>query len=244
MMILESVPATEKRLQLSDAFIFSCHRDLACFNTCCRNKHLPLTPFDICNLRKTLGLHSDDFLSRYTLYQVDPGSGFPVVTLKMMDDQNSGCPFVTEQGCGVYEDRPTACRLYPLGRAVGKNETGDWSGFYFMLDTPKCMGVEEKHLMRLEVWEKTQGLRPYVKMNDLMLEILFHPKRDLSQALTEKQVQKIMIACYNLDVFREFIINTSFLDIFQVEPETRQEVKEDDISLLKLGISYLKKTLF
>jgi hypothetical protein len=53
-----------------------------------------------------------------------------------------------------------------------------------------------------------------------------------------------MVASYNLDIFREFIFSTSFLDIFQVDPETREKVKEDNVVLLKLGIAYLNRVLF
>ena len=79
-MLLESVPPPEKRLQLFDSFAFSCHKNLACFNTCCRKKHLPLTPIDVLRLKGSLNLHSDSFLDKYTAYQLDQESGFPIIS--------------------------------------------------------------------------------------------------------------------------------------------------------------------
>ena len=58
------------------------------------------------------------------------------------------------------------------------------------------------------------------------------------------QLQKIMVACYNLDVFRDFVFNTGFLDLYEVDEEIRSKIKNDDTALLNLGLAYLRKTLF
>lgn len=244
-MFLEAVPPPEKRMQLSDSFLFSCHKDLACFNSCCRSKHLPLTPYDVLRLKKALNLHSDDFLTRYAVYRVDRDSGFPTISLKMREDSSALCPFVSPEGCGVYDDRPTACRLYPLGRAGGRaaGRLG-WEAFFYMLDTPDCLGIEEKRDWKIKDWQDGQGLFPYIKMNDGMLDILFHTKRDRKKPLDERQVRKVMVACYNLDVFREFVFKTEFLELFEVDQTTRSKIEEDVVALLNLGLAYLRNTLF
>ena len=53
-----------------------------------------------------------------------------------------------------------------------------------------------------------------------------------------------MVACYNLDVFREFVFNTTFLDLYEIDEEIRSKIKADDAALLNLGLAYLRKTLF
>jgi len=244
-MLLGSVPPPQKRMGPSDSFFFSCHKELPCFNRCCRKKHLPLTPFDALRLKNALNLHSDAFLADYTVYRIDPDSGFPVISLKMRDDSEDLCPFVAADGCMLYEDRPTACRLYPLGRAAGKSMAqAQWEGFYFMLDTPGCLGIEEDRVWTVAQWQESQGLLPYLKMNDRMLDILFHQKRDRKKPLTERQLQKLMVSCYNLDVFREFVFNPRFLEAFEVDEKTRSQIKHDETALLDLGLAYLRKTLF
>ncbi len=244
-MLLESVPPPEKRLQLSDSFSFSCHKDLACFNTCCRKKYLPLTPFDVLRLKSALNLSSDEFLARHTGYRLDQDSGFPIISLNMRNDSEALCPFVTSEGCGIYSDRPTACRLYPLGRAAGRSGVlEEWEGFFFMLDTPGCLGTEENKIWTMEKWQDTQGLLPYIKMNDRMLDIVFHQKRDRKRPLDERQLQKVMVACYNLDVFREFVFKTRFLGVYEIDEKTALKIKDDETALLNLGLAYLRKTLF
>jgi Fe-S-cluster containining protein len=50
-----------------------------------------------------------------------------MVKLSMGRDEGHRCPFVTDKGCSIYEDRPEACRLYPVGWAPawvdGEGET-------------------------------------------------------------------------------------------------------------------------
>lgn len=242
-MLLESVPPPEKRLKPMDSFDFACHGELACFNTCCRNKDLLLTPYDLLRLKKAISLHSDEFIEQYALYRVDPVSGFPVISLGMRGAQKI-CPFVTGKGCSVYMNRPTACRLYPLGRASGPGERGrKQEEFFFLLDTPSCLGVKEQRTLKLEEWIDSQGLKPYLESNSRMLDLIFHPGREPNRFLNESQLQKVLVACYNLDVFRDFVFNTRFLDHHKVDEKTLSEMEKDDEQLLIFGIDYLRQTL-
>ena len=100
-MLFDSSAPKQRRYTLEDTFAFSCHKELSCFNACCRNKHLPLSPYDVLRLKKALKVHSDTFLVEYAVYALDPGSGFPVVSLKMRDDERTTCPFVSAEGCLV-----------------------------------------------------------------------------------------------------------------------------------------------
>jgi Fe-S-cluster containining protein len=244
-MLLDSIPPPDKRLRFTDTFEFACHKGLACFGTCCRNRDLVLTPYDVLRLKNALDLHSDEFLSRHTLYRLDPASSFPVLSLAMGSDPERQCPFVTPEGCSVYDDRPTACRLYPLARASGTGGTvGERDEFFFLLDTPGCLGVKEKVPRSLEDWLTGQGLTPYRRANDRMLGLLLHPARERGRPLDDSQLQKIMVACYNLDVFREFVFKTGFFQAYGVDRKTRLAIEKDDGELLSLGFAYLERSLF
>ena len=243
-MFLESPPPREERLKLTDTFHFSCHQELSCFNSCCRNKHLPLTPYDILRIKMNLGVHSDDFLSRYVVYRPDPESGFPILSIKMVNE-DAVCPFVTPQGCAIYHDRPTACRLYPLGRSSGIGpKEGRPDEFFSLLHITHCHGLGEEKEWTVAEWVNDQGLSPYIDMNDKMLDILFHPRRNPQAPIKEPQQQKVMVACYNLDLFREFVFETPFLKQFGVDENTACHIKTDDAALLDLGFAYLKTALY
>ena len=243
-MFLDSPPPEEERLTLKDRFCFSCHDGLSCFNRCCRNKHLPLTPYDVLRIKNHLGLHSDHFLSEYAVYRVDADSGFPILSLKM-SGPDAVCPFVTPKGCAVYENRPTACRLYPLGRSSRPDgSSNEIEEFYSLLPAPKCLGLQEDQIWTVSQWVENQGLLPFNQMNDQMLQIVFHSDRNHHGILDQSQQQKVMVSCYNLDVFREFVFETPFLKQFGVNQETADQVKRDDAVLLDLGFSYLKRALY
>jgi Fe-S-cluster containining protein len=244
-MLTGEVPPSEQRLKSGDTFCFSCSSGLACFNTCCRSKDLILTPYDVLRLKGALGLHSDRFLERHALYRPDPLSGFPVLSLRMQDDADRRCPFVGPDGCTVYADRPTACRLYPLARAVGRaSRAGAEEEFFFLLDTPSCLGVAQERTVRLEDWIDGQGLAPYLEFNNRMLGVRFHRKRDPGKKLGEEQVKKVMVACYNLDAFREFLFGSGFLKHAGISPGRRRKLRDDDPELLRFGFEFLGKVLF
>ena len=243
-MFLDSAPAAEKRLGLTDTFCFSCHNGLSCFNQCCRNKHLPLTPYDILRIRKALGLHSDYFLEQYALYRLDPLSGFPILSVKMGEGTGE-CPFVGSEGCTIYDDRPTACRLYPLGRSSGVGQNGTLpEAFFYLLDTPNCHGIKEERIQSVADWQEEQGLGPYIQMNDRMLGLLFHPRRDRGVHLNQGQQQKVLVACYNIDLFREFVFKSGLAEAYRIEPSARNRMMKDDSALLDLAFAYLDQTLF
>jgi len=244
-MLFDSSAPKQRRYTLQDTFAFSCHKDLSCFNACCRNKHLPLSPYDVLRLKKALGVHSDTFLVEYAVYTLDPGSGFPVISLKMRDDEEKTCPFVSAEGCCVYDDRPTACRLFPLGRASGGRKSRDkMDQFFFVQELPGCLGGAEERTWVVEEWLKDQGVLPYMAINDRMLDLLFHPKRAPGKPLDDRQLQMLIVACYNLDAFGEFVSETKLLTSSGIDEETRSRIEREETALLMFGLAYLTETLF
>ncbi|MCF8062342.1 MAG: YkgJ family cysteine cluster protein [Deltaproteobacteria bacterium] len=243
-MFTRHLPVSEAGLGPGDTFSFSCHSGLACFNSCCRNKQLPLTPYDVLRLKQGLGLSSDAFLAAYTLYWTDSETGFPSICLRMEEAPDRACPFVSPGGCRVYDDRPTACRLYPLGRAAGGQAGAPGRAFAFLMSTPGCLGRGEEQVWTVEDWMESQGLGPYVRMNDRMLEVVSQPRRRAGKPLDEGGVQKVIVACYNLDVFRRFVFETAFADVAGLDEAARERLASDDTALLELGMAYLRRVLY
>jgi Fe-S-cluster containining protein len=246
-MIVSSMQGVSTRLQRKDTFRFACHEGLSCFNTCCANKDLVLTPYDVLRIKTRLGIDSDSFLDRFALFRIDPTSGFPVISLRMgAGDPGRRCPFVHPGGCLIYEDRPLACRLFPLGRATARPaEDGSLQDeFFFLLETPNCLGLRQGHETTVEQWIESQGLASYLEMSNRMLGLLFHPARDPSHPLQEAQLKQILVACYNIDAFRAFVLGSRFLLTLDTDKNLRSRIVGDDLELLKLGFLYLETTLF
>jgi Fe-S-cluster containining protein len=149
-------------------FRFACHPGVPCFNECCADLRLVLTPYDIMRLKNRLGLSSGDFLDRYTESSTEPESRFPQVRLKMTDGPGRPCPFVTSRGCSVYEDRPGACRIYPVGRGSARGGRE----MFFLVREKHCRGFEQDRSWDVEAWTSDQGLVDYHRSNDRWMEII------------------------------------------------------------------------
>jgi Fe-S-cluster containining protein len=228
-----------------DSFSFACHPGLACFTECCRDLRLSLTPYDILRLKNRLGLPSDRFLDRYTRTEPGEGYGFPQVLLNMEENEGRTCPFVTPQGCRVYSDRPGACRIYPIGRATARRQQeGNPREVFFVVREGHCLGFSEPQTWTVKDWTEDQGLGPYNRFNDLWMEIITRRAEAPSEDIRSRQMGMFFLSAYNLDRFRKFVFETTFLDRFLLEEEEVQKIREDDEALLLLSFRFLKFSLF
>ena len=46
---------------------FSCHKGIGCWNACCSNIDISLTPYDVLRMKTRLGMTSTEFLKDYTV---------------------------------------------------------------------------------------------------------------------------------------------------------------------------------
>jgi Fe-S-cluster containining protein len=234
------------RLGHTSTFKFKCHPGVSCFTQCCRGINIILTPYDIIRLKARLNLPSDQFLAIYTEPHLLEKTDIPVVTLKKMDDEKESCPFVRDEGCIIYEDRPTACRYYPLGVASLQHKEGaDDDGFFFFVHEPHCKGFEEPCDWTVAEWRADQGVDIRDEVNAEWTDLVVH-KRSFPPniKLTEQAKQMFFMVSYNIDIFRRFVFESSFLERVPVDDEALKKLKTDDVALLKFGVKWLKSVLF
>lgn len=222
-----------------DIFRFDCRRGLDCFTRCCRDITIFLTPYDIIRMKNALQLSSGDFLTRYTLKLI-ADSGLPVVALKMQPDDEKSCPFVNRNGCRIYPDRPWACRLYPLQPESTKITEKAGKAYYSVIDVPFCRGLEEDRTVTLAEWIEEQGIPLFLEMEAPFKKITAS-ERLAQTAITNKKIQEmIYMACYDLDRFRCFVLESTFLERFEVKPQEVEIIKTDDAALYRLALKWLK----
>ena len=234
------------QLNYDSCFNFKCHPGVSCFTECCRGSNIILTPYDVIRLRKRLNLTSDEFLAIYTEPHLLEKTDLPVVTLKHLDDGRNSCPFVREEGCILYEDRPSACRYYPLGVASLQHKEGaEDKGFFFFVNEPHCKGFDETQQWTVQDWRKDQGVDIRDDANAEWTDLVVH-KRSFPPniKLTEKAKQMFFMVSYNIDKFRSFVFDSTFLQRMPVDDETREKLKTDDVALFKFGVRWLKSVLF
>ena len=225
-------------------FRFACHQSLPCFTRCCADLELVLTPYDIIRLKNRLHLFSGAFLDRYTTVSADRLSGLPVVKLKMQTDENRRCPFVSPGGCVVYEDRPGACRLYPLGRASSKISKHQSKEYYFTVKEAHCLGWKEEKEWTIQAWLADQGMDEYNTMNDSFTEITTGRPAKRLRTLSHQQLKMYFMACYDPDAFRGFVFESSFLDRFDIADGIQDRIRTDDVELTSFAWRWLKFSLF
>ena len=234
------------RLGYQSRFKFECHPGVSCFTQCCRGIEIILTPYDIIQLKHRLELDSEQFLAIYTEPHLMEKTDLPVVSLRLLDDEARSCPFVRDEGCLVYTDRPSACRYYPLGTASLMHKEGaDYEGFFFFVHEPHCKGFESEREWTVAEWRQDQGVDLRDQINADWTDILVHKRSfPTSIKLTDKSKELFFLVCYNVDRFRRFVFESSFLDRYQVDSDTVAKIREDDVALLRFGLRWLKGTLF
>jgi Fe-S-cluster containining protein len=240
--ILEEYP----RLGPDDTFKFSCHPGISCFNKCCGDVNIFLSPYDVLRMKRRLGMTSSEFLEKYTMMPVQKDMRTPVVMLKMNDDEAKSCPFLTEEGCGIYADRPWPCRMYPLGMAAQKDTPDGWRGerFFFLLQEEGCKGLGEAKEWTVREWMDDQGLDAYDEWGEGFKELTLHKFFEDGGVLSPERMHMLFTACYDLDKFRQFVFESTLLQRFDVDEDFVEEIRYDDEALLRFAFLWLRFSLF
>jgi len=233
------------RLDSDSKFKFRCHKGVKCFTLCCSNIDIMLTPYDVLRMKNRLGISSEEFLDKYTVYRVDEKSSHPYAYLKLQDTEERLCPFLksSTDGCSIYEDRPVSCRYYPVGQATLKKREGEdlvHEEFFFFVREEHCQGFSEPDEWPVQSWRDAQGSEHYDSMNREWKELLM--RRDIpgQPPLDPKKQTLFFMASYDLDKFRRFIFDSRFLEVFDVSEDEASSMKDDDAALMKFGFRYLK----
>lgn len=230
----------------NSVFHFRCAPDVQCFMSCCRKLDLILYPYDIIRLKSRLSLSSEEFMRSHTRLGSSSHPFFPAVMLRMRENKEQTCPFLDKDGCTVYADRPTACRTYPLERAVDRmSSRGRPQEYYFMTHHPYCLGHREAKEWTVNKWIKDQKIQQYNAVNDLWAEIdtLFASNPWQGEGSGGPRQQMAFMVCYNIDGFRKFAEENRIPDQFKLETNQRKILGYDDEALLKFGFEWLKYIL-
>ena len=242
----EKILKDSPRLGPDDKFKFACHPGVSCFNKCCGDVNIFLSPYDVLRMKNRLGMKSRDFLEKYALMPVQKDMKTPVVVLCMNDDEARTCPFLTDEGCGIYSDRPWPCSMYTLGLAAQKDTPDGWRGerFYFLLKEDVCEGFEEPREWLVRDWLENQGLDDYDWWGEGFKELTLHKYFEDGEALSPEKMHMFFTSCYDLDTFREFVLGSTLLQRFDVDEDFAEEMRRDDEGLLRFAFLWLRFSLF
>jgi uncharacterized protein len=231
-----------RRLMPDDTFTFRCHPQIACFNRCCRNLNLFLYPYDVMRLRHRLQMTSEAFIERHVDVVLRPGHHFPEVLLRMADNEQLTCPFLTDAGCSVYPDRPDTCRGFPVEQGIMFDASGRRTPVHFFRPPDFCLGPQEEQEWTVATWAQDQQAESYHQMTLRWAEMrqLFQNDPWGVEGPQGAKARMAFMATYNLDRFREFIFGSSFLKRYHVKPELRRKLRVNDQALLLFGFDWVK----
>ncbi|QYZ66217.1 MAG: YkgJ family cysteine cluster protein [Gammaproteobacteria bacterium (ex Lamellibrachia satsuma)] len=224
---------------------FQCSKGISCFNECCRRADIQLTPYDILRLKDNLGISGTELLKKHTVpFEMDK-DGIPGV--KLRTDDEGACLFVTDEGCSVYADRPTACRYYPLGH-MAMHEAGatEDETRYFMIKEDHCMGHNEDRKISIDAYRREQGVEQYDQINREWLQLMLK-KRSAGPSIgrpSDTSLQFFFMCSYDVDRLRRYVLNDSFRATYDLEDTFYETVEKEDVALMLFGARLLKQVLF
>jgi uncharacterized protein len=239
-------PVVPKMVGPEHVIQFSCHKGIGCWNACCSNIDISLTPYDIIRLKKRLGISSTEFLREYTVPHEMEKDGIAGVKFRPVDN-GTACRFMKPEGCGVYEDRPTACRYYPVALlAMRKQDEYTDTESYAIVKEDHCKGHEVARRVTIADYRKEQGVEEYDELARGWRQLILK-KKSAGPAIgapSLKSRQLFFMACYDVDTFHDFVESEAFGKLFKLPAEEKAMLMADDVELMQFAFRFLKQVLF
>jgi len=243
-------PVVPEMVDGSRTIQFQCRKGIACWNACCSNIDISLTPYDILRLKRRLGLASAAFLQQYAVpYELEK-DGIAGVKMKPVAG-GSACQFMTPEGCSVYEDRPTACRYYPVALlSMRKQDEYTDTHSYALVNEAHCLGHNEPRSLSIDDYRAEQGLKEYDEQGRGWRQLVLK-KMSSGPTVGKPSVrsrQLFFMTCYDIDTFRAFVDSGPFKELYDVPEGELQAMLGDSLeseeALMQFGFRFLRQVLF
>jgi len=225
---------------------FSSHKGIGCWNACCSNIDISLTPYDVLRMKTRLGITSTQFLKDYTVPYEMEKDGIAGIKFRPVEG-GSACRFMKPEGCDIYSDRPTACRYYPVALlSMRKQDEYVDRDSYAIVKEDHCKGHEVKRRITIADYRKEQGLEEYDELARGWRQLVLKKKSSgpTIGKPTLRSRQLFFMACYDIDRFREFVFAESFAKLFELKPEEKEAFATDDVALLQFAFRFLRQVMF
>jgi Fe-S-cluster containining protein len=139
------------KIGLDNTFQFSCSR---CGRCCYWRDDIMVSPSDVFRGSKVLGIYPLDFISKYCEIFLGGQSRTPLLRIKS-DMRDGHCVLLKNNQCIIHKGKPTVCALYPIGRFIENNHSGDVLQVGYINPGSHC-GHDETHSVR--EWIASFGL--------------------------------------------------------------------------------------
>lgn len=138
------------KIGVDEPFRFHC---TMCGKCCINREDILLTPRDIYNMSKELGIKTKELFETYCETYVGNDSRMPIVRLKPRGSIKR-CPLMKDRKCSVHKAKPAVCAMFPIGRCLmfegDKNPSEEISAdqIQYIFNDPGCGDNAETHTVR------------------------------------------------------------------------------------------------
>jgi hypothetical protein len=154
---------------------------------------------------------------------------------------------MTPEGCSVYEDRPTACRYYPVALlSMRKQDEYTDTQSYALVKEDHCKGHAVERRLTIADYRKEQGVEEYDDLARGWRQLILK-KKSTGPAIgapSMKSRQLYFMACYDIDTFRDYVESEVFQELFSLTKEEWGKILSTDTELMLFAFRYLKQVLF
>ncbi len=232
---VENFVFDRKEYKRKDRIKFNCYKGISCFNRCCYDVKLVLTPYDFLRIKEYLKIGLEEFVEKFGEVYLGEVTQLPVISINMLP-YTLACPFLDEkEGCKVYPARPSPCRFYPLARFLKKKENGEKEEYFKIIRETHCRGHFEDREITIEEYLKDQGLEEYIEFNDLWGEVIEKRMEFKETPLTGDLLEEIFFLSYDLDRLVERIKEGDY--------EPLKPFITDKKKLLRESLRFIKENL-
>jgi len=239
-------PVMPEMLEATATIQFQCRKGIDCWNACCSNIDISLTPVDILRLSRRLGISTTEFLMQYSFpYELEP-NGIAGVKFKPVEN-GTACQFMRPEGCDVYSDRPTACRYYPVALlSMRRSDEYTDRQSYALVKEAHCHGHREPRSLTIDEYRQEQGVVEYDELGRGWRQLVLKKKSSgpTVGAPSKRSLQLWFMACYDLDRFRAFVASDPFAETYEIPDEEMKEILLDDASLMEFAFRFLRQVMF
>jgi uncharacterized protein len=146
----------------------------------------------------------------------------------------------------VYEDRPAACRYYPVALlSMRRQDEYTDTQSYTVVMEDHCLGHNEPRSLTIDEYRKEQGLEEY---DELARCWRHHPEEKVLGAQHRKppkrSLQLFFMVCYDIDTFHDFVTSEGFTSLYALPADETEKIFSDDAALMLFGFRFLRQVLF
>jgi len=225
---------------------FSCHKGISCWNACCKNADITLTPYDIIRLKNATGKDSSAVLQDHTVPFTMDADGMPGLKLRTTDE--GACRFMDEEaGCTIYENRPSSCRYYPLGNlSMKKADQAHENQHFVLVREPHCKGHEEDRPINIQAYREEQKVEEFDQHNIEYFQLILK-KKSMGPGVgkpPEMSLQLYFMACFDQDRFRRFVLSDAFKNTYTLTQDEYDIIADSDVDCMYFAFRLLRQVLY